>query len=154
MTTDYVKPFVDGAVELITTMLSLPCKKGGEPVKNKDIYISGTIWLTGSAQGQVAMAFSKKTATKLVARMLNMLEREVDDQILQDGVGEMVNIVAGSAMTKLSDTEYQFNLTVPLTMVGKDHSLPLFEGNLLDTCSLQTELGNFNLILWMSLDKE
>jgi CheY-specific phosphatase CheX len=154
MTTDYVKPFVDGAVELVTTMLNLSCKKGGEPVKNEDIYISGTIWLTGTAKGQVALSFTKKTATKLVARMLNMFESEVDNQILQDGVGEMVNIVAGSAMTKLSNTDYQFDLTVPLTMVGKNHSLPLFEGNLLDTCSLQTELGNFNLILWLSLDSE
>jgi CheY-specific phosphatase CheX len=154
MTTDYVKPFVDGTVEMVTTMLNLSCKNGGEPVKNEDIYISGTIWLTGTAKGQVVLSFTKKTATKLVARMLNMFESEVDNQILQDGVGEMVNIVAGSAMTKLSNTEYQFDLTVPLTVVGKDHSLPLFEGNLLDTCSLQTEFGNFNLILWLSLDSE
>jgi chemotaxis protein CheX len=151
MKTDYLRPFVDATVKLMSTMLDLPCEQSDEIVPGDEIYISGTIRLTGPAQGQVAMSFPKDTATKLVAKMLNMHDNEISDEVMHDGVGEMVNIVAGNAMTVLSDTEYQFSLTVPLIVVGHCHTLALYRGDRRETCCMETELGDFNLVLWLAV---
>jgi CheY-specific phosphatase CheX len=154
MQTDYLKPFVDATIKLMSTMLNLSCEKTEDAVPGEDIFISGTVRLTGPAQGQVAMSFPKETATKLVAKMLNMHDDEISEEVMHDGVGEMVNIVAGNAMTALSDTEYQFSLTVPLIVAGHSHTLALYRGGERDTCGLETELGDFNLVLWLVVATE
>ena len=149
MTSDYLKPFVDGTVALMSTMLDLSCTNSELIVDTKDVYISGAIRMSGHAQGQVALSFPKDVAKRLVARLLKMDERGINDEVLQDGVGELVNIVAGNAKAALSETKYQFNISLPTIVVGQHHHIALFRGLQKDICGLNTEMGSFNLVLWL-----
>ena len=43
-----------------------------------------------------------------------------DDEVLLDGVGEVVNLIAGGGKRKLASSAYQFAISPPTTLLNRD----------------------------------
>lgn len=146
---DIFEPFAEGTRQMLAMMLGVECELGAEDDNLPRTYVSGVINLAGSANGQAALCFPQDAARRVVATMLAMEEDEVDEDTLRDGVGEMVNIVAGQAKSALTDTPWHFELGLPTIVVGENHSIGLFRGKKTHARRVDTELGSFALMVWL-----
>jgi chemotaxis protein CheX len=106
MKTEWINPFVESVYSLCATMLSCGVERGqlgradGQTAAGGDI--TALIGLSGMARGMVALSFPSGTARAMVGRLLSIGEEEIDESV-NDGVAELVNIVAGSAKAKFSN---------------------------------------------------
>jgi CheY-specific phosphatase CheX len=143
----YITPFINGAREMLSTMVGISCELGDGADDRPFDYISGTVFFRGKTEGQLTMAFPAETARRIVSQMLGMEENEMDQETIRDGVGEMANIVAGNVKAALSDSPYHLSLSLPIIRSGLE-SFP--DGADKVDNRLRTELGDFRLMYWMA----
>lgn len=84
--------------------------------------ITGILGFSGGRQGSIIMTFSEKLALRIVGGMLGIEFEEFDTDV-RDGIGELVNIVAGGAKTRLQNRGINFELSIPNTILGRDHKI-------------------------------
>lgn len=102
-------------------------KEDGTPTGS----ISATIGLSGThdktgieIRAKVSLIFSEYLALRIYRSMMMMEEGDpVESAELQDVVGELANMTAGGAKTKLSDHDFKLMLSLPTIAVGQDHFL-------------------------------
>ncbi len=119
-------PFTSGALELLTTMLGLEASLGTDEA-GEDCPLAAWVDLQGDKSGRLVLSFPQPTAEFLVAEMLAMDLDELDEELLHDGVGEVANMIAGYAKTRLAKTPYQFQLHLPSVVFGEEERLALAE---------------------------
>jgi len=104
-------------------------------------YASGIITLTGNANGQVAVMFPREVGTSLVAQLLGMNDSEV---------GEITNILAGSAKGKLSVLGFDLKLSLPSVVTGACHHIDSFKSKLVGHCAITSLYGTYELGVWLA----
>lgn len=153
MDIDILQPFVDSARDMLSSMVGLDVSEQGDGADGGPHYVSAVMIVQGEGdgpQGQVAMSFGRDSAMRHVASMLALEPDELDDEILGDGVGEMVNIVAGGARPHLAETAYAFRLGVPAIVIGDGHEIGLLKSVNKGSRVLSTELGVFTIRVWLT----
>lgn len=123
---DYINPFVTGTVDTLKQMASMTCERTGLKLSNEATsrgFYSGTIGLSGKAEGFVSVTFSKELATTVVCKMLSMTPEEVTEEDIRDGVGELMNVVAGAAKAELVNTAHAFQISIPQVFSGGPHTV-------------------------------
>ena len=122
---DMIQEGLRNAVSSIFTMMI-----GGEPVfkgaKEIDGFsltgdVAGLMYLPCERSGLIACVVSEKLARTLVARMTGTDEGDLVSDDIADGIGEMVNMLAGSFKTQ--HPESGITLTPPLSLIGPGCSL-------------------------------
>ena len=76
--------------------------------------------LSSSFLQTLVLSFPLDTATNLAKRILPEAGVAVDDDLVQDCVGEIANVVAGQAKALLGGTLYQFTFSIPTVVVRTD----------------------------------
>ena len=75
--------------------------------------VTGIIDLVSKQKtGSIAISFTKPVASEIARRMLGM-DSEIPDSELKDLVGEITNMMAGSAKGLLYDQGYEFDMAIP-----------------------------------------
>jgi len=116
----YANPFIVSTIETFKKMLNIEGKTGKVALKVNNSYsydVSGVIGLSGEAQGAICLSFPKEVALKAVSALLGMEIKEMGPDV-SDGIGELVNIVAGNAKQYL--TKYSLSISLPKVIIGKD----------------------------------
>lgn len=150
MNSQIASPFVDAVTELMTSMVGVDCQISREvSLDNYESFVSGVITLSGNASGQVAVVFSQLASTGMVAQMLSLAPEEVDEEILRDGVGEIANIVAGNAKSKLAELGFDLKLSLPTIVTGTNHHVALFKSEWVSHYGVESPLGSFKLSVWL-----
>jgi chemotaxis protein CheX len=119
----YVNPFISATINFYKTMLKTDVVPGAPMLKQNTTPthdVSGIIGLSGEAQGAIALSFPKVVALKVVSAMLGT-EIKIVGPELTDGIGEVVNIIAGNAKGDLS--AFNLSISLPNVIIGKDHSV-------------------------------
>lgn len=126
--TKLLPSFVDGAKEVFETMVFMPATPG-EP-KSKEIglpcgEISGTIGFNGDdICGNLSLIFPMNTALAIFRNMMGMApDSEVNAAEVNDVVGELANMVAGGAKSRLQEKDINFKIGLPSVVVGVGHSI-------------------------------
>ncbi len=123
MNVAYVNPFIKATVETFDRMLNMKLDIG-TPILKKDAShsfdVSGTIGLSGDAQGMISISFPKTLALKIVSLLLDEEIKIVGDE-LTDGIGEIANIIAGN--TKQYLTQFKLSISLPTVIIGSGHSV-------------------------------
>jgi len=122
MKPEQMRPFVEGTVEVFETLLQIRLQETQVETKNASegtFDVSAVVGFTGAATGSFVLSTPGETARNFVARMLR--ERApVSDQDMADGMGELVNIVAGRACQKLGQSGVEgLYLSLPAVIVGR-----------------------------------
>jgi chemotaxis protein CheX len=119
----YINPFIEAASTVFKTVLNCPIERRLLSLKksNAPTYeISGVIGLSGKATGAVVLSVSAQVAFKVVETMLGTHVNEINADVV-DAVGELTNMIAGSAKTALSHLEMSIGL--PSIITGYAHSI-------------------------------
>ena len=84
--------------------------------------ITGVIGFSGGRQGSILISLSDAIALSAVGGMLGMELEEIDSDV-RDGVAELVNMIAGGAKTKVQEKGFDFELSIPNTVIGANHQI-------------------------------
>ncbi len=120
---EYINPFVDAASHTFETMCGVEAKRDKIYLKGQgdDITgVSGVIGMGGVASGAVVLNLSVETALQAVGKFVGEEYTEVNGDII-DGVGELINIVAGDAKNRLVKNGYAFDIGLPKIIVGDNY---------------------------------
>ena len=123
MQVEYLNPFVSAVKNTFSTMLGCQTHRGPLALSHSrqpKHRISGVIGLSGKAVGTVVLSFSESVALKAASAMLMTELNEINADVL-DAVGELTNMVAGSAKAQLE--EYQLQVSLPNVITGSDHEV-------------------------------
>lgn len=91
------------------------------PIETDEIVVAGSVGFIGSLSGVIFIYLKESLAKKLTCKMLHMepadLEEEGPDTV-NDAMGEMTNMTAGSFKNQLCDMGYNCRLTIPSILRG------------------------------------
>lgn len=150
MDVNHINPFVKSIANVFDTMLDCSIKRTGLSLKdsNSPSYeVSAVIGLSGKANGSVVLSLSRSVAYLVVERMLGREATQIDADVV-DAVGELTNMIAGSAKSHLS--QYALSLGIPNVVVGRNHSI-FFPSNIRPLC-IQFETPAGPVALEVGLD--
>lgn len=132
LATDYTQDFIDITVDVFSTMSGLDVNlREVKQINNSAstsngvtacMDITGILGFSGGRRGAILVSLPKSVALAAVGGMLGMDFQEVDAEV-RDGVGELVNMVAGGAKTRLQSKGVNFELSIPNTVVGRKHEI-------------------------------
>jgi chemotaxis protein CheX len=120
---EHLNPFIAATVSTFAAMVHSEAKAGKvslESGRGTRRDISGVIGLSGQARGSVALGFPRITALKVASAFVNMRLLALDDTVT-DAIGELANIVAGSAKRDLGG--FDIRISLPTVVLGDAHSL-------------------------------
>ena len=119
---EIAKPFVNAAVNVVSTMASITpkaqtpfVKKTGTPSGD----VTAIIGFTGQCNGTIAVSFTRPCAIALVRAMLG---DDIQDiiQDTKDAVGELTNMISGQARQILGEMGLKFQGSTPSIILGRD----------------------------------
>jgi chemotaxis protein CheX len=123
---EYLTPFISSTKDVFSTMASMD-------VDFKQVYfqnehrllgdISGVIGLSGEAEGTVVVTFYWDLAQQVISSIMGVTPDEIGPELLNDGVGEIINMISGSAKRYLMDTPFYFQLSLPTVIHGWQHEI-------------------------------
>jgi chemotaxis protein CheX len=123
MKVEYINPFLVAAISVFNTMLGTTLKRG-EPflkdVTQPNHEISGLIGLSGKAKGMVVLSVSREVALNAAGTMLGMQLMEINADVA-DAIGELTNMIAGSAKAQIENLE--MSVSLPTVITGKAHCI-------------------------------
>ncbi len=143
MRVEYVNPFIKATYETFNKMLGVEIDVGN-PVRDKsrleEFYVSSNIGLSGEAQGVISLCYTKESAYSHVTRFVSA-EKKVTESEMIDGIGEIVNIVAGYSKKFL--TQFNIEISLPNVVLGEDHGLWFPKGTDSIAVPINSEIGGF-----------
>ncbi len=121
MKAEYINPFLTATISAFETMLGRTLtrgtpfiKKGSQPEHD----VSGVIGLSGEAKGTVVLGLDRDAAISAAEALLQERPPEINGDVT-DAIGELANIIAGSAKAKLEDLK--LSVSLPTVITGKGH---------------------------------
>lgn len=120
----YIFPFIE-STEKIFSQMNISISHSSplyilEDQKKTDA-VTGIISFSGRHQGSLLISMNTDNAKKLVGKIFSL--EEVEDEFLQDGVGELTNMIVGNAKKGLREQGISINLSIPNVVIGKSYSI-------------------------------
>lgn len=140
-----INPFLNASMNLFQEYLGIKVKPLPPRVLKDDQdlqEVSGIIGLAGQSAGAVVLSFARETAIKVVSRFVDHPFTALTNDVL-DGVGELVNIIAGNAKSEL--TGYRVSISLPGVIVGSSYKIRWPDGVPVISIPFESELGTFSV---------
>jgi len=121
MNKDVLVPFIRSTHEVFQTMLqcTIKCTSVSEKSDHSPSFdISGVIGLSGKLSGSVVFSLSRAVSFQIVNAILGTKVDSINQDVV-DAVGELTNIIAGSAKKDLN--KFDLTLGLPNVVVGRNH---------------------------------
>jgi chemotaxis protein CheX len=131
--------YCDVLTEVITTISGFSLEVMSRQTDYNLNEMVGVMSLNGKKSGMLFISASESTLRTLCSYMIGAEENEITDDDIKDALCELVNIVAGSAKVRLSNTDYMFNLTAPFVIKGTDMNLCMKQKTRFVSCILGNE---------------
>lgn len=126
MQAEWINPFIEATVRALEMMAGMkPIRRSVEVREDYRLLgdISGIIGLSGHATGYVAVSLPATLAPKVVGAMIGDEPEAGLTEIVRDGIGEVINMIAGQAKTALSGTRHAFDISLPVIIIGRGHEI-------------------------------
>jgi CheY-specific phosphatase CheX len=122
-----LNPFLVATLDCLTTMAGLKPERKRlflktSPVMHGDL--AGVIGMTRGVTGSCVVSFPESLARKVVARLLGDQPANMTKDMIQDGIGEVANMVGGGAKRLLAMSDYKFDISTPTVLAG--HPIMLY----------------------------
>jgi len=142
---EHINPFIQATIHSFETMIGMVAKPEKPYLKKGSgisYDVSGVIGLSGEAKGSVVISFPEETALKVVSAFVGETIDKLNDDVT-DAVGELANIVAGSAKKNLTD--FKITISLPTVVLGAEHSIFEPKDVLSMIIPFKCEAGNFDV---------
>jgi chemotaxis protein CheX len=123
MRVEFINPFVAATSDVFKTMLGCGLTRGPLSLQHEHAprhEVNGLIGLSGSWRGMVVVSVDRSTAISAAEAMLGVRPPDVNGDVL-DAVGELTNMIAGAAKTKLE--EFKLTIGLPMVVCGKAQAI-------------------------------
>ena len=115
--------YLNALAEVISTTAALQLHVKSQDNDFSFNEIVGVMSLDGQKKGMLFVSAKAADVRLLCSNMIGAALADVTNDDIDDTMCELVNMTAGSAKVRLSETEYMFSLTQPFVIKGKDMSL-------------------------------
>ncbi len=121
---NFLNPFVEATINTLTIQCSFECVAGKPEVKTDEfshlIDIAGVIGITSEGfTGSISICFTEKIFLTLMTNMLGEECTEINKD-MEDGAGELLNIIFGQAKTTLNQLGYSLEKALPTIVRGRE----------------------------------
>lgn len=145
MKAQYVNPFLTATMGLFRDFLGIDAEAGKpfileNPQDLSDV--SALIGLAGETTGAVVLSFSHDTALKVVSKMSGKNYAFLGSEVI-DGVGELVNIIAGNAKKDLQD--FRIVISLPGVITGNSYRINWPNSIPVISIPFTSDLGDFSV---------
>jgi CheY-specific phosphatase CheX len=123
---DLTKALVDSVKDAFKTMLSVELTDHEQQNLPSTAELICTIGLAGKMEGSVSVSLSGVSACAIVSKMLCTEITEISQDVC-DGMGEVVNVVAGGIKTRVVPLNCSFEVSIPTVVRGKQMYLNVAE---------------------------
>jgi chemotaxis protein CheX len=145
MKSEYINPFLNASIGLFKNYIGVKLKSG-TPFLKEDEHdlneVSAIIGLAGDTIGAVVLSFNRDTAIKIVSKFSGNNYVALSKEVI-DGVGELVNILAGNAKKDLLD--FRIDISLPGVVTGNTYKINWPKGVPIITIPFDSELGEFTV---------
>lgn len=121
-----INPVLETILNVLGTMANLKPNVGKPSLKQDEIArgeVTGIMSMVSpQARGSLAITFTRPVILDIVRRMLGEEVSEIDDTA-RDLTGEMANMVVGGAKHLFAAQGYDFDMSTPHILCGKDHTV-------------------------------
>ncbi len=151
----FVNPFVAAVRQVFKTMAGVEVQVLKPRLKTDDTSdVSGIIGFSGDAAGAILLCFPQDVACKLASAFAGE-EMTIEHPDFEDAIGELANMVAGSAKAEFQDL--CVNISLPSVAVGEHHAVHVSAlgpetSRLVIPC--QTDRGSFHVEVAMAASKK
>lgn len=143
--TEFILPFIDATKSTFEVALQKPVQQKEVYVKMNDVMfgdISGSIAITGSQQGAVALSLPGEFAMICIRDLIGEeQDATLKQSILNDGLGEIVNMIASGAKTTLDVAQFNIDLGEPKVISGRGHKMDRAQGSCTTSVIFATDSG-------------
>ncbi|QYJ79386.1 chemotaxis protein CheX [Shewanella acanthi] len=126
MNVNFINPFLQSLLNVISTMASMDLTPGKPQIKTDNLAkgdVSGLIGMVGpQTKGSLSITFEQKLVLQIMQNMLGENPGKINEEVT-DLVGEITNMVTGGAKNLLGDKGYDFDMATPMVVSGKDHTI-------------------------------
>lgn len=122
-TTNLLNPIIGSVLRTFERMLQCVPRRSGLELKHKDspkFPLSAIVALTGDMNGTIVFSVSEEVSLEIVRRLLGEEVHEINSDVC-DAVGEIANMIAGSAKAELE--HLNLTLGIPNMVVGMGHEV-------------------------------
>jgi len=140
--------FTTAAKEVLLHQFNCDAEIGKSKMKNisqtvEDITL--VLEVTGKIRGQVIYMMDKRFALEFASMMVGIPIIDIDE-LSMSAISEIGNIITGSAITKLSESGYYCETTIPNFIMGKDEPLDTID-SIGVTIPVTTPIGSLTIAL-------
>lgn len=151
---NFINPFLSATMTVLKVQASTEAKPGApykkDPSEKYFGDISGVIGLVSEAfVGSVVISFPETTFLKIMSRMLGEEYTAITKEI-EDGAGELTNIIFGQAKVALNEKGYGIRTAIPSVVSGKDHSVQSVTRGSRIVIPFETNVGKFVVEICLS----
>jgi len=121
MDVTYINAFVCSVKQVFETMVNTDVEVGKPYVKQETTAVadvSGIIGFSGEAAGRVVLSFPIDVACSIASSFAG-IDIDQDHPDFTDAVGELANMVAGSAKREFHGCD--ISISLPSVIIGKEH---------------------------------
>ncbi|MNK01182.1 CheY-P phosphatase CheX [compost metagenome] len=117
-----INAFVDGVIKTLKTMASTEASPG-KPFIEPQFVLKGEIagmvgMVAPPLKGTLLISYKKESILHILENMLGEKYTEINAEVA-DAVGEMTNMIYGSAKTTLNQLGYNFEMAIPTVIRGE-----------------------------------
>lgn len=117
-----ITAYVDSVLKIIKTMANTDCTPGKpflEPNFAQKGAIAGMVGLVAPPlRGALLICFDQASILQIIENMLGEKYPTINKDV-QDGVGELTNMIYGSSKTTLNQLGYHFEMAIPSVITGE-----------------------------------
>jgi len=115
--------YIEALKEVISTVTGFHLQVGSRESNYDFDDITGVMYLNGKKSGMLFVTAKENDIRILCSNFIGIHLKDVTMEDLEDTMCEFVNMTAGNAKLRLSDTDYMFSLLQPFVIKGKDVSI-------------------------------
>ncbi len=146
---NFINPFIEGVLTTLDTQCSVKAKTGKLFLRGNGTEITpaiaAMIGLTSPVfQGSIGLSFPESTFLKVMGGMLGEEYKEINKD-LEDGAGELLNIIFGCAKRVLNDKNYNIDKAIPTIVRGSGLSVTYVGKTAAMILPFTSSVGDFQL---------
>ena len=118
-----LNPFIGATIDCLKQMAQVKPERKRVFIKKDPLMhgdICGIIGMSNGITGSCVVSFPDSLARRLVSRLLGENELTIAPDMVQDGIGEIANMIAGGAKRTFSTIgTYPFDISTPTVVAGE-----------------------------------
>lgn len=145
LTAEYGNPVISATRSVFEMMLGCTPVRTGLRLRTLDVprhEVSAVIGISGKAAGTIVLNLSRGAACEVLRRMVGVETDSISREVC-DAVGELTNMIAGSAKAQLA--KYELSISLPNAISGSDHVIHFPSDVQPLVISFESDIGPFTI---------